>query len=380
VVLIMSATGVLLTYQRQIQAWADTRGLDGARPSASAAPLSPEAVVERAEAARPGKPTALRWRRDPDGPVEVVYGREGTLFVNGYTGAVLGDGSDRMRAFFRSVTEWHRWLALSGADRSRGRAITGAANLAFLFIVLAGFYLWWPRNLTARAFRNALLFRRGAKGKERDFNWHHVIGIWSLVPLVIIIASALVISYAWAGALVTRIAGDEAPVGVTALTDVAPPSVETSAGVADTTAGAAFLLERARTHMPDWRTVTMQLPARDGTVTFTLDRGNGGQPWKRAGLTLSAATGDLAGWEPFSSGSRPQQVRTILRFAHTGEVLGIAGQTVAGAASAGVIVMVWTGIALGLRRLMAWLRRRRRYGRSGRTPRNVAGGGTKRAA
>jgi uncharacterized iron-regulated membrane protein len=30
VVLVMSVTGVLLTYQRQITAWADVRGVDGA--------------------------------------------------------------------------------------------------------------------------------------------------------------------------------------------------------------------------------------------------------------------------------------------------------------------------------------------------------------
>jgi hypothetical protein len=48
-----------------------------------------------------------------------------------------------------------------------------------------------------------------------------------------------------------------------------------------------------------------------------------------------------------------------MRFAHTGEVLGLFGQTVAGVVSAGGVVLVWTGIALALRRLVAWARRRR---------------------
>jgi len=48
-----------------------------------------------------------------------------------------------------------------------------------------------------------------------------------------------------------------------------------------------------------------------------------------------------------------------MRFAHTGEVLGLAGQTVAGVASAGAVVLVWTGMALALRRARAWLSRRR---------------------
>ncbi len=53
-----------------------------------------------------------------------------------------------------------------------------------------------------------------------------------------------------------------------------------------------------------------------------------------------------------------------MRFAHTGEVLGIPGQTIAGLVTFGGAVLVWTGIALALRRFRAWLRRRRRPCRS----------------
>ena len=46
-----------------------------------------------------------------------------------------------------------------------------------------------------------------------------------------------------------------------------------------------------------------------------------------------------------------------MRFAHTGEVLGLTGQTVAGLVSAGAVVMVWTGLALSWRRFRAWVTR-----------------------
>lgn len=359
IVVIMSATGVLLTYQRQVQSWADTRGLDGSPGATGAAALPPEALLERTAGARAGRPTALRWRRDPAAPVEVMYGREHTLFVNRYTGEILGSGSERARAFFRGVTDWHRWLALSGAGRSRGRAVTGAANLAFLVIVLAGFYLWWPRKLTARALRRSLWFRRGLRGKARDFNWHNVIGIWSVVPLVLVILSAVVISYAWAGALVERIAGANAAAGP----ERRAPAEQTIAATTDKPPGAAALLRRARAQMPDWQSLTMEVVPRDGNVVFVLDGGHGGQPHRQARLTLNAATGAVVRWEPFSSGARAQRLRSILRYMHTGEVLGVGGQTVAGAASAGAMMLAWTGVSLALRRLRAWLGRRRRFRR-----------------
>jgi uncharacterized iron-regulated membrane protein len=46
-----------------------------------------------------------------------------------------------------------------------------------------------------------------------------------------------------------------------------------------------------------------------------------------------------------------------MRFTHTGEVLGFWGQTLAGIVSLGAAVLVYTGLMLSLRRLLAWRRR-----------------------
>jgi uncharacterized iron-regulated membrane protein len=75
-------------------------------------------------------------------------------------------------------------------------------------------------------------------------------------------------------------------------------------------------------------------------------------------LTLSRA-GEVASYESFASLTTGRRIRNVMRFAHTGEVLGLAGQTVAGLVSAGGAVLVWTGIALALRRFGAWIKRRR---------------------
>ena len=76
-------------------------------------------------------------------------------------------------------------------------------------------------------------------------------------------------------------------------------------------------------------------------------------------MTL-APNGDLVSYESFASQTPARRLRSIMRFAHTGEVLGFAGQTVAGLATAGGTVLVYTGIALAFRRLGAWWSRRNR--------------------
>ena len=92
-----------------------------------------------------------------------------------------------------------------------GRAMTGASNLAFLFIVLSGLFLWWPRSWKWPAVRSITWFKGGLRGKARDFNWHNTIGFWSAIPLAIIVAGGVVISYPWATGLVYRAYGEAPP-------------------------------------------------------------------------------------------------------------------------------------------------------------------------
>ena len=352
VILNMCVTGVLLTYEKQITSWADTRGYRSAPPATQTQHLSIETLITKARDARGANPTSITLKADPAAPAEIGFGRETTLFVNPYTGAIMGEGSQRVRSFFRGVTEWHRWLGANGDNRNVARAITGACNLGFLFLVSSGFFLWWPRKWNRKSLRNVTWFRRGLPSKARDFNWHNTIGFWSAVPLFIIVLSAVVISYSWAGNLVYRVAGETPP---------APrPNQQAPASPSNTTVNnvdAAWL--RAEQQVTDWRSLTLQLPAAESTpLTFNIDSGTGGQPQKRSQLVLDRSTGGVVRWEPFSTYTRGRQLRSILRFAHTGEVAGVFGQTVAGLVSIGGAVLVVTGLALATRRLLAWIAKR----------------------
>jgi uncharacterized iron-regulated membrane protein len=103
-------------------------------------------------------------------------------------------------------------------------------------------------------------------------------------------------------------------------------------------------------------------------VVITVDEGYGGQPQKRTTVTIDRASGTVTKAEDFSTLTPGRRLRSWLRFAHTGEFYGVTGQTVAGLASAGGAVLVYTGIALAVRRLWAWLARRRRSDESVERP------------
>ena len=108
-------------------------------------------------------------------------------------------------------------------------------------------------------------------------------------------------------------------------------------------------------NVADWRTLTIRREGR-AQVAVAIDRGTGGQPQLRSTATFDRR-GRLVSTETFGDQSLGRRIRSVMRFAHTGEVLGLPGQTVAGLVSAGAVVMVWTGLALSWRRFGAWVSR-----------------------
>jgi uncharacterized iron-regulated membrane protein len=367
VVLMMSVTGVILTYERQMLAWAERATFPA--PASGAERLTLEELVEAAKLRRPEfTPTTIVVRNDPAAPVTLSAGRGSSLLADPYSGEVREPGAQGLRSFFSAVTGWHRWFNATGDNRAIARAITGASNLGFLFLILSGLYLWLPRIFKWAAFKARLLFNaKSTTAKARDFNWHHVFGIWSAIPLVVIVATATVFYYPWANDLVYLSVGEQPPRaaggGGGGGRGAAP--AEPQATVQDGTAiehlSYDALLARAA-EQGEWRTLTLNIPTdmTAQTVRIGIDQGNGGQPYLRHTLTLDAATGAVAAWAPFSSQTTGQQARSWVRFLHTGEALGIVGQTVAGLVSFTSILMVWTGFALAYRRLVQPLLRRRR--------------------
>ncbi len=355
VILLMSLTGVLLAFERQIVGWADRSAVTVVRTGDR---LTAEALLAAVHGPGGEAPASLTISSDPAAPAVVGFSRGRTRLVDPYDGADLGEGSARARATFRTIEDIHRWLALSGGGRTAGRFVTGASNLAFLFIVLSGLYLWVPRTFGRAQFRNALWFRRGLSSRARDFNWHNTIGFWMWVPLVVVVSSGVVMSYGWANDLVYRVAGEQPPPPRSG-----PPGGPPREAGKVSTVGLDRLVARAATQVPGWQAIGIQLPSSDDApVTFSIDAGSGGQPQYRAQLTLDRTTARVTKWEPFASASTGRRWRTFLRFAHTGEYFGLAGQAVASLASAGAAVLVWTGLAMAWRRYRGWGRRRSRGG------------------
>jgi uncharacterized iron-regulated membrane protein len=359
VILIMSVTGTLLTFQQSV-----LRMVERSQRYVEAPPggqrLDVDVLLERVRLAMPGADaTTVTLDSDPEVTASVALGQRGTVFVNPYTGDVLGTGSPRARAFYRSVTSWHRYLSVEGEHRATARAITGACNAAFLVLAVTGLYLWWPKQWTWKHVSAVVLFRGGLTGKARDFNWHNVIGFWCAPVLVVLTATGMVISYSWASNLVYTLTGSPRPVVAGRGGGPGGAGGEEGAGRGGRVS-LESLVARAERQVPAWRTMIIRMPARPGgPVAFSMSGREYWNSFARSTLTLDGRTGAEVRWEPYAASSAGQKLRGWMRFAHTGELGGLAGEAVAGLASAGGGFLVWTGIALALRRFSAWRARRR---------------------
>lgn len=354
VIVIMSATGVAIAFEHEILGWID-RDVARVTAQANATPKSLAELRTALATQHPDfKPTTVLVPRDPtvaytwrSGPTTILYG-------NPYTGIATAPPSDPAHGFLHTLEEWHRWLGQKNGPTSTGRLVTGVCNLAFLGLCMTGLWLWFPRKWSKRALRPLLWFVGSYRGKARDFNWHNVLGLWSAPVLIVLVATAAVISFGWGHNLVFRLAGEKPPqfrdfrmMAVTAPAVPPPPTTDTPRLSADA------LLAAAIRAFPQWESVGLNFPAKPDpakpadVVVFEP------APFATAGriqVYLDPYRGEVLQKISFADRSPGLRARVWARFIHTGEAFGLTGKIIATLATAASLVLVYTGFALSWRR------------------------------
>lgn len=373
-ILLMSVTGVLLAYEKQLVAHAETR--NRVTVTAGQSPMSLDAlaaaVVQRNPAAARG---TLVVSADPADPVRVNAGRGGAQLFDPYTGASMENQAAGTQSFLRTMENWHRWLG--GSPGGTGAALMHLANLLFLGLVVTGIYVWLPDRWRWPAVRARLLFNtRPLNSKVRDFNWHHVFSAWALVPLFVVALSGVVMSYEWANNLVYTSFGEQPPVRRAGPPGEGPPGGPGGGGQPGTgqpggrrepgTGDAPpapisldAIVAAVRSTHGNWQSISMPVaPSGERATVNVTSRGDGA----RQAMQFTAADGQLHAAPPApgpqANSSPGARARRWFRFAHTGEEYGVTGQTVAALASLAACFLVYTGLALAWRRLIVPLIRR----------------------
>jgi uncharacterized iron-regulated membrane protein len=349
----LAITGSILAFQPQIVAFAE-RSARITSPAQGSC-VAPSDLLKNASDYRHGSASSLTLFSDLHRPGEVAFGPDSIVLINPCDGRVIGSGAGKLRGFFSSVRDLHRWVALNGVRHERLRSIKDACVVAFLFMILSGLVLWFPRKLTWQHIRPAVLFRQDLHGRAKEWNWHNVFGFWMAAPLAVIALSGTIMAYPWANALLYRVAGDH----LSAERAEAEPTKRAKPMHADKFASLDAAIQAAVKQDAKWQSVEMRIPSeKDPNVAFRLEEGDGSNPRQRVQLVLARKDGHVVRTESFFNNSSGRQWRLYARFVHTGEMFGFIGRTVALLACMSALMLVWTGFSLSIRRFAFWRKRK----------------------
>lgn len=345
-VFVMSLTGVLLTYERQLKELAE---MSYAVAPQQQARLTTDQVVNKLHTLHPDElHIYVRWVNREGAAIPAWAGKHSYLF-HPYTGDILRNGEGATDVFFRKVTELHRYLLLEGDYRFIGKTVNGYANLVFVFLLISGLYLWFPKRLNWRLFKKqSWLPARYQNNAHKHRQWHLVFGIWSLPALLVIALTATLFHFEWANKALYGFFGEALPQRERheAVTSLSGDKVyyETLFALAK---------EHARNNdYANWYSMWMEIGEHEFEARFYIDKSIGHRQELAYSLYFDTRSAEITRTLAKSDWSRGGQAWGTARFLHTGEYFGFIGQTLAGLVSLLACILVYTGVVLAWRRLV----------------------------
>lgn len=163
-------------------------------------PLSTDSLMKIAAAALPDsvQATGITVSANPGQSYQVNLSKPwgGVLFINQYTGKVLGEKPDY--AFFTVMYRLHTALLgqpTHGGEASVGERIIGVTTLLMAIILITGFIIWYPKTLRLLKSRLQISLHRGWKRFWYDL--HVSAGVYALLFLLACALTGLTWSFDW---------------------------------------------------------------------------------------------------------------------------------------------------------------------------------------
>lgn len=220
VIMIACITGAILVFEKELE---ESFHPERYQVSATGERLALAKLIKEAKAHLPGaKVAGLKVYTDPERSVEIgliakedrskqrdknksVKGKkdEGkqergparpthTAFLDPYTGKVIELYSPK-GSFFSKTMALHRWLL--GSNGGIGKYIVGVSTFLFLFILITGIILWWPK--TRRILIQRIKVKWDGNFKRLNHDLHLVLGFYSAIFLFIFAFTAMSWSFEW---------------------------------------------------------------------------------------------------------------------------------------------------------------------------------------
>lgn len=165
-----------------------------------AAPLPMEQLMTKVAATLPDSVsvTGVNISSDPERAYQVTLSkpRRASMYVDQYTGEITG--KYERAPFFNFMFRMHRWLLDSMKQDGGifwGKMIVGTSTLMFVFVLISGVVVWWPR--TCKALKNSLKIVANKGWRRFWYDLHVAGGMYALVFLLAMALTGLTWSFQW---------------------------------------------------------------------------------------------------------------------------------------------------------------------------------------
>lgn len=230
------------------------------------------------------------------------------LYIDPYTGKVLGKGKSESR-FFEVVLSLHRYL-LAG---DTGKIITGISCSMFFILTISGIIIWWPANKAA--MKQRFRVKWDASFKRVNWDWHAVIGFYSSFFLLAISLTGLVWSYQWMENLLYTVTGSKQEKEVKVMSK--DLTVTKDAGVYEK------VLVATNQAYPYHGRVIINLPASDSLSVLVVKSNEDALVTNQSSMVwFDAHTGSQLKIKPFEKLNLGDKARRMIYPIHTGSFFG----------------------------------------------------------
>ncbi|WP_294614254.1 PepSY-associated TM helix domain-containing protein [uncultured Bacteroides sp.] len=165
-----------------------------------AVPLPMEQLMTRVAAILPDSisVTGVNVSSEPERAYQVTLSkpRRASMYIDQYTGEVTG--KYERAPFFNVMFRMHRWMLDSMKPDGGifwGKIIVGTSTLMFVFVLISGIVIWWPR--TRKALKNSLKIVANKGWRRFWYDLHVAGGMYTLVFLLAMSLTGLTWSFQW---------------------------------------------------------------------------------------------------------------------------------------------------------------------------------------
>ncbi len=207
IVFIIAITGCLYAFQVEIQNITQKYRFVSEQPSPF---LPPAQLLKIAQKQLPDKTIhAIKYNGKTDATEAIFFHYEPTYYyttyLNPYSGKVLKT-VDNESGFFHFILDGHYYLWL---PEKIGQVVVATATLIFLFLIISGFILWFPKNKNAVKQRFWFKWKKGMKWKRKNYDLHNITGFYVLLIAILFAVTGLVWGFQWFASSYYKVLGGD---------------------------------------------------------------------------------------------------------------------------------------------------------------------------